>query len=188
MSNKLLILDKDGTLVRPASGNQFVQKPEDQVLLPGVQEAVAHYRSQGFTCVIASNQGGVAQGHKSLNDTILEMEYCLKLLPQIHAAYFCAYEGNFCHVVRLGHLTAELGIDDFLSQRPQLEKFRGMNHQILAGSGFFRKPGPGMLCFAMNFFKVDYALMVGDRDDDEMAASNAGIEFKWADQWRISQK
>ena len=44
---KLLILDKDGTLVRPKSGNEFVQHPEDQELLPGVVEAIARYAANG---------------------------------------------------------------------------------------------------------------------------------------------
>lgn len=39
--SKLLILDKDGTLVTPASGKKFVHHPEDQVVLPGVHEAIA---------------------------------------------------------------------------------------------------------------------------------------------------
>lgn len=55
---KLLILDKDGTLTKPASGGTFPQHPTDQVLLPGVAEAVAHYAQDGWTICIASNQGG----------------------------------------------------------------------------------------------------------------------------------
>ena len=37
---KLLILDKDGTLVRPKSGGRFVQSPDDQELIPGVVEVL----------------------------------------------------------------------------------------------------------------------------------------------------
>lgn len=55
---KLLILDKDGTLVRPKSGNTFVQHPEDQEMIEGVAEAIARYIADGWTLAIASNQGG----------------------------------------------------------------------------------------------------------------------------------
>lgn len=57
---KLLILDKDGTLVRPKSGGEFVQHPEDQELLPGVADAIGRYAAEGWTMAIASNQGGCA--------------------------------------------------------------------------------------------------------------------------------
>lgn len=58
--DKLLILDKDGTLVAPKSGSEFVQHPEDQELLPGVKEAIERYHSEGWAIVVASNQGGCA--------------------------------------------------------------------------------------------------------------------------------
>lgn len=55
---KLCVLDKDGTLVRPASGAEFPQSPTDQELLPGVKEAIDRMRATGWTFAIASNQGG----------------------------------------------------------------------------------------------------------------------------------
>lgn len=55
---KLIILDKDGTLTTPKSGKKFVQHPEDQVLLPGVLDALKWHDSQGHILAIASNQGG----------------------------------------------------------------------------------------------------------------------------------
>lgn len=57
---KLLLLDKDGTLIKPASGAKFVQHPEDQELLPNVAEVIARYAAEGWTMAIASNQGGCA--------------------------------------------------------------------------------------------------------------------------------
>lgn len=55
---KLLICDKDGTLVRPASGATFVQHPQDQALIEGVAETIDRYHREGWSIVIASNQGG----------------------------------------------------------------------------------------------------------------------------------
>ncbi|MBC7971785.1 MAG: hypothetical protein H7Z11_16945, partial [Verrucomicrobia bacterium] len=55
---KLAILDKDGTITASASGATFTKHPEDQELLSGVKEAVARLVADGYTLVIASNQGG----------------------------------------------------------------------------------------------------------------------------------
>jgi D-glycero-D-manno-heptose 1,7-bisphosphate phosphatase len=63
---KLLVLDKDGTLVHPKSGNTFVQHPEDQELIEGVAEAIARYVADGWTIAIASNQGGCEKRYSKL--------------------------------------------------------------------------------------------------------------------------
>ena len=55
---KLAVLDKDGTLTTPISGDKFSQSPQDQRLLPGVREAIDRLRSDGWSLAIASNQGG----------------------------------------------------------------------------------------------------------------------------------
>jgi histidinol phosphatase-like enzyme len=57
---KLLLLDKDKTLVRPKSGAKFISHPEDQELIPGIAEALTHYRGNDWKPVIVTNQGGVA--------------------------------------------------------------------------------------------------------------------------------
>lgn len=51
----LLVLDKDWTLIRPKSGNTFVQDPEDQELIEGVAEAIARYVADGWQLAIVSN-------------------------------------------------------------------------------------------------------------------------------------
>ena len=55
---KLLILDKDGTIVRPTSGSEWVQHATDQELIPGVAKAISQAKSEGWEIAIASNQGG----------------------------------------------------------------------------------------------------------------------------------
>jgi D-glycero-D-manno-heptose 1,7-bisphosphate phosphatase len=101
---KLLLVDKDGTLVRPKSGKEFVQNHKDQELLPKVAETIAHYRAEGWWINIISNQGGVALGYKSLEDTIQEMQFCLELLPDIDSAYFCPDDGETCFSVSSGRI------------------------------------------------------------------------------------
>jgi D-glycero-D-manno-heptose 1,7-bisphosphate phosphatase len=57
---KLIIFDKDGTLIEPISGGTFVQHPADQQLRPGVARKLEQLRADGVSLAIASNQGGCA--------------------------------------------------------------------------------------------------------------------------------
>jgi histidinol phosphatase-like enzyme len=57
---KLIVFDKDGTLVEPISGGTFVSQPKDQRLRPGVAQKLAQLKSEGAQMAIASNQGGCA--------------------------------------------------------------------------------------------------------------------------------
>jgi D-glycero-D-manno-heptose 1,7-bisphosphate phosphatase len=186
--NMLIILDKDDTLVQSVSGAKFVQEPTDQKLMPGVAERIAELRAMdGAVLVIASNQGGVAAGHKSLQDTIAEMRYCLDLLPQVDTAFFShTYEGNDFYAVgpegSKNH--THLGIGDYLASRPTLDDYSGIELVALRDTGFFRKPNPGMLLFAIKFFTAENSIMIGDRPEDEKAAAAAGIPFIDAQAWR----
>ena len=174
-SKKLLILDKDGTLTTTMSGARFVQHPEDQKLLPGVEEALQRYTDDGWLTVIVSNQGGVAAGHKTLADVNDEMQYCYDLIYEsvmdgctFLDVYFCPdFEGRVC-------CRMEGSAED-------LSPFQGTD---------FRKPGPGMLKEAISDFAAqqfdtpDQILYVGDRPEDQQAAKAAGVSFMWASQWR----
>lgn len=181
---KLLVLDKDGTLVRPKSGARFVQHPEDQELLPGVAEAIAHYAAEGWTMAIASNQGGVAAGHKTLDDAIAEMRYCLRLLRNavpdiryqhkcpIFEALFCPdFQGSYCWSVQWGVKAMPIHECEWIPRNLH---------------GEFRKPSPGMLNFFNLRSRWSDSLMAGDRPEDEQAARAARVRFMWADQWRLS--
>jgi D-glycero-D-manno-heptose 1,7-bisphosphate phosphatase len=170
---KLLILDKDGTLVKPKSGSSFVQHPEDQELLPGVAEAIARYAVDGWQMAIVSNQGGVEAGHKTLESAIVEMQYCLfSLLCDVCKtpinAYFCPDKGSSCYMVEFGGAKR---VDHL---------FPGQN---------FRKPGIGMIWLATYrvnklFPEQVRALFVSDRPEDEGAAKAANVPFMWAKDWR----
>lgn len=48
--------------------------------------AIALYAKQGYTIIGISNQGGLAAGHKSLEDAIAEMMYAFELHPQATSA------------------------------------------------------------------------------------------------------
>lgn len=180
----LVIFDKDGTLVKPKSGATFVQSPSDQQLLVGVAERIAELREIGAVFAIASNQGGVEAGHKTLNDAIAEMRYCMGLTG-INESYFCPdFHGQECY--RLTH--NEMSME---SQDPECLKVSDFANAPTSITSF-RKPGAGMIQAAMLFRLLSMAnpedsieaTYIGDRTEDREAAANAGITFIDADAWR----
>jgi D-glycero-D-manno-heptose 1,7-bisphosphate phosphatase len=183
---KLLILDKDGTLVQPVSGEKFVQHPHDQKFIPGVSEAIARYVADGWKVAIASNQAGVAAGYKTLKDAIAEMEYCLALtLGKIKHGFLCPdMEGKQCYRV--------ISDEDY-TWHCDRKALHNRIIPVLYNLDSYRKPGYGMLQeAASNFGMMNWKgfrdpssiLFVGDRPEDEQAALNAGVRFMWVSEWR----
>lgn len=168
---KLLLLDKDGTLISPKSGAKFVGDPWDQAPLLGVSEILRKYAANGWDMAICSNQGGVAANHKTLANCILEMKFCLQLFPEIKEAYFCPdFEGNECWRV-WGDCGEETRI--LYSEN----SWETTNLEIV---GQFRKPNPGMLTLAASFGNFEEILYVGDRPEDEDASIGAKFPFQWS--------
>lgn len=178
---KLAVLDKDGTLTTTKSGNTFVQNPTDQILLPGAVEGCRRLIDAGYVLAIASNQGGVAAGHKTLEQAEDEMSYCLHLLQnsdiRIEIGTLCPdFEGNQCIVVRWD------ASFDYIR-----DSIAGKDNKDSIGT--FRKPQAGMLkaIFSMlqpRKLKLEDCWMIGDREEDRLAAAAAGFNFLDADEWR----
>ena len=169
---KLLLLDLDGTVREPISDNTFITNPEDQRLIKGVEEKFKEYNY--WTVIGVTNQGGVAAGHKTLENCIAEQYFTLELAWRLEAILFCPdVEGKECWVVE----------SEFLE--PYCVTIRGYN---------FRKPGAGMLDFAHRLTwnwegkqasnSIEESLMVGDIEEDKLAAKAANIPFMWAKDWR----
>lgn len=173
---QLLLVDLDGTIRQPISENKFIQNPTDQRVIPGAEEAIAHYHDQGWLIVGISNQAGVAAGHKQLADALVEAEYTLELFPQVLCIYLCPdFKGNHCHLVGRKHDAIPIHLAWWA------EEFVGE----------FRKPQPGMLKAAIKNHSgnriagdADNYWYIGDRPEDEEAAMRAGVNFMWADIWR----
>ena len=190
---KLLILDMDGTIrVNKAADfdnleltSGFINSPRDQKLIPSAIAAINQAKRQGFSIVGASNQGGVAKGHKSLEDCYKEQAHTLELLHDECAAidriYFCPdYEGQECHEVYWF-------IDRRFPREQQcFDSCFGNFAEDSPFKGQFRKPNAGMLLHAISVYQATEVIFVGDRDIDEQAAKNANVQFIWADEWRSS--
>lgn len=175
--NKLLLVDLDNTIREPLSGAKFISHPKDQKIMAGADKALFHYHSLGWTIVGITNQGGVAAGHKQLEDAIKEQEYTLELFTQIRCILFCPdFEGQHCWAVS----RAVYG----LKPVPCHEESWARNYL-----GTFRKPGPGMLKLGIDLYKGKdlnpQVWYIGDRPEDEQAASSAaGVNYLDAAIWR----
>ena len=159
MQFKLIIFDKDKTLVKPKSRGRFVNFPKDQVLLTGVDEKIRRLREEGVLMAIATNQGGVSAGHKSLGAAKAELSYVMKL-TQIKHGILCPYMG--------GRRACALTPDG-------VEMLQG-------GEASWRKPGGGMVLCCLKTLGVEprETLFVGDRPEDQQSAHSAGCQFRWA--------
>ena len=65
MIKKAIFLDRDGTLIRD---KDYLSKPEEVELFPGVEEALKELSSAGFALFIVSNQSGVGRGYFTMDD------------------------------------------------------------------------------------------------------------------------
>lgn len=136
------------------TGTPFIDK-QPLALLPGRLEKCQELREQGITLAIASNQGGVAFGFTT--ETIATQEVA-DIARQIDAAYF---------QVAFGHPKPKKGFERYASP------------EYLA----LRKPEPGMLIKLMKVCGAspEETIMVGDREEDSLAAGACGVKFVLAD-------
>ena len=64
--NKVVFLDRDGTLNEEVN---YLHKPEDMKLLPGVPQALKKLKDAGYKLIVVTNQAGVARGYYTEEDS-----------------------------------------------------------------------------------------------------------------------
>ena len=163
--------DKDGTLVAgvpKADGKtRPANKPEEQILLPGVARKICQLRSQGHLIAIASNQGGCAWGVMTTNEAELLMKDCADKIGGVNAMIYSPY-------------------DPKAAGTPRADARYAIDHEN-------RKPKPGMITHIMRVLEIHNGdpmlptwyekmpvVFVGDQESDRQAAAAAGVEFVWA--------
>lgn len=165
--HKLIIFDMDGTLA-DREGN----------LLEGVPEWFAE-NGHDYKFALATNQGGVGLRH------------WMEIGGFGNPEKYPTQESITEHVVSVLHLlykdNPRLHIDVYIAFSYQSTKGQWSptpDYAVLhkAWEPGQRKPAPGMLLEAIVQAGVSPAgtLMVGDRDDDRLAAEAAGCDFTWA--------
>lgn len=177
---KILLLDLDGTIRETISGKTFINDPLDQKPINGATFAIDYYHRSGWKIIGITNQAGVAAGHKSLENAINEQSHTLNMFPHLDSIYLCPdFKGEECYRVSRSKDWPE-----------QVHSIRSIDDEHPELIGTFRKPNPGMIRAALldlnGLNTDDDCLLVGDRIEDEEAASNAGIRFLGADKWRAN--
>jgi D-glycero-D-manno-heptose 1,7-bisphosphate phosphatase len=95
-----VFLDRDGTLnVSPRQG-EYIERPEELVLLPGAAEGVRMLNRAGLWTAVVTNQRGVALGRMSAEDLDRVHERLRKLLREqeahVDAVYACPHGIDEC--------------------------------------------------------------------------------------------
>lgn len=154
----VLFVDLDGT-IRESKTGEFVDGPEDIRLLPGREE-----RLHGWSGPVIgiTNQGGVAHGHKDVDQVLAENQQTRQLFD----------EDPFLDI-------------EFSPFHPDGD------NELFGHPSWSRKPAIGMLMLAEQFLisecgvlpDRDTSLMVGDMASDQTCAQNAGLDFAWAEEF-----
>lgn len=145
--DKIIFLDRDGTINKEV---EYLYRPEDLVLLPGVITALKELRALGFKLVVITNQAGVARGYYKESDVDKLHEHLNCLLKEkgafIDRFFYCPH-----------HPTHGTG------------PYRTECH--------CRKPDTGMFEMAEAFYQVDKlnSYMIGDKLIDTEAGRRYGV-------------
>jgi D-glycero-D-manno-heptose 1,7-bisphosphate phosphatase len=92
--------DRDGTLNRKADEGDYVSRPDDVALLPGVAAAVRRLNDAGIPIIVVTNQRGVARGVMTEADYEAVAKRLEELLAaesaHIDATYVCPHDLDSC--------------------------------------------------------------------------------------------
>lgn len=155
----VLCLDLDGT-VRYSKTGEFITGPDDIAIFPDVDAKLWEFHNKGFVFMGISNQGGVAFGYKTPEQSQAEL---------VRTAEMLAAERPFRMILRSCSHHPDGTVAPF-------------NVRSLC-----RKPDYGMLALMeVELFHEGYivdwdrSLFVGDRPEDKECARQADIQFEWA--------
>ena len=145
--DRVIFLDRDGTINEEV---EYLHRPEDLKILPGVPEAIRNLKEHGFKIVVVTNQAGVARGYYEEADVERLHLYLNECLRKDGAAidyfFYCPH-----HPVH--------GIGKYKT------------------ACRCRKPETGMFEMAEQYYRVDkaHSWMIGDKLLDVEAGRNYGV-------------
>lgn len=146
--NKAVFFDRDGTLIKDQN---YLSEPDKIVLEPNVIEALKILQDQNYKLIIITNQSGIARGYFRLNKFFAVQSRLLEIF---------ALEG--------------IKFDDFY-YCPHHPKGKITVYTKYCAC---RKPEPGMILKAIKQHNIDplQSFMIGDKLDDVLAGSRAGVK------------
>lgn len=172
----ILFVDLDGTIRQPITG-KWIQPWDNQEPMPGAKRTLEEFYKKGWLIIGITNQGGVAAGHKTLEECMKEQQYTLNIFPEIQMIQACPdFEGEQL-------ISTERGVHSIVAR----SDFPHPNYPNDLLYPNFRKPESGMVMRAIDscgLIDANEVWMVGDRLEDEGCARNAGINFCHAEIWR----
>ena len=150
---KAVFLDRDGVINEDIG---LVYKPEQMVLIDGIEEALNYIHSKGYLAIIVTNQSVIARNlctFRELDTINSTMETLLgKRHAYIDGLYYCPHHPD----------------GGYPEER---KEYKVKCH--------CRKPEPGLLLKAAEEHNIDLqqSLMIGDRESDVKAGENAGVKI-----------
>lgn len=92
--NKAAFFDRDG-VINDDTGHYYVFRPDDFVLCPGVIEGLKKVHRLGYLIIIISNQGGIARGLFTTDDTDAVHQKFIDIMAangvKITEIYYCPH-------------------------------------------------------------------------------------------------
>lgn len=168
----LYIFDLDGTLISGYMDNPDRDFDNWQVL-PGRQETIARLVHLGHDVAIATNQAGVAFGHTMEQDVVRKLGRVAMALGFASVWIFDGGQGY-----RAGWDAPALhAFVSYGDARSRDRRYQDASR---------RKPSGAMIREAIAEFPAaaaDDVLFVGDRPEDQAAATDAGVRFEWAERF-----
>jgi DNA 3'-phosphatase len=176
--NKLVVFDKDGTLVTTKSGKDFPISPSDQKPLFDFSvlknsyfdtEDGTHYK---IIYAIATNQKGIKLKHKTKDFLSDELWYLVEELKFPATIVLCCPDDG--ETLWRWWRNQKIGIRDVTRHHPYL--------------GSFRKPNAGMLLAAKDIVirtsqQIQDMVFIGDNQTDEQSAIDARCRYIYIDEW-----
>ena len=142
----ILFLDRDGTI---NVEKHFLFEPEAVELVPGVKEALIHFKNSGYLLALVTNQSGIARGY-----------YSLAQMHSVHHRIEKLLELSFDTIQYCPHHPSGTVLEFCFDCE-------------------CRKPKPGLITMALNHFNMNKipegSFLVGDTLRDCLAAQAMGL-------------
>jgi D-glycero-D-manno-heptose 1,7-bisphosphate phosphatase len=150
MTKRALFLDRDG-VINHDSG--YTSSTGEFKFIDGIFDLCRAARQAGYLLIVVTNQAGIGRGYYSEEDFLtlsawMRDRFTAKGAP-ITDVFYCPFH-------------PENGVGDYKKD------------------SFDRKPNPGMLLRAAEKHGINMkrSIMIGDKDSDMQAASNAGVGIR----------